>query len=309
MSGCQDYAAHAAMRAMQHPDPRLSSTDRCVLSFLVYRVFPGTTKCGRSVADMLQAMPHLKTRQTISASLNKLKALGEIDIKRRMRDTNHYTVLDPSGHIYGEPAWTFNPGPSPDVKESRHQANEPADVKETRHQEGSDVKNSRHVRCQEMPTSDVKNSRHQGGSDVGKTLHESDSQIEDSQEDSQSKIVVLRTTGAPVVAPAETPPPDIRKQVWDEGLPLLFRMTGQGRGPAGKEIGRLLKAANQNHAVVLAALRAAEEVQPSGDLMAWLMAAVHKRRERAPDPNRVYGAAAAALKLRREANALRENAQ
>jgi hypothetical protein len=110
-----------------------------------------------------------------------------------------------------------------------------------------------------------------------------ESPIESLKEESpkeERKTVVLRTT-----APAEpdAAQPDIKAQLWEEGRAILYRLDGQGPRPAGATIGKLLNLANQSHTVVLDALRAAEEVRPSGELWGWLTRAVQKRMAPKPD--------------------------
>lgn len=150
-----NLAAHAAMRALHHPDPDLNSTDRAIFAEMVYRA-NGDAVCYKPVEHFMQAL-RIGTRQTVSASTRKLSGKGYISIKRRYHDSNHYEIKDPDGYLYA--GWQPSHG-----KNSDH-------VSET-----IDVKNSDHVAPdtgKEIRPSDVKNSDHVAQIDVKKTDQES----------------------------------------------------------------------------------------------------------------------------------------
>ncbi len=89
----------------------------------------------------------------------------------------------------------------------------------------------------------------------------------------------LRSESAAAAAAPEPVP--VRDLVWRDGTPILQALTGKSDRSCRSFLGTLLKAANDDHALVLSALRAAEERQPA-DAFPWLRATVAKRQETAP---------------------------
>lgn len=97
----------------------------------------------------------------------------------------------------------------------------------------------------------------------------------------------LRSDAAPappppsVAGPAE-PPPDARTALFREGLDRICRLTGKPPNAARPLIGRMLKAAGDDAALVSLVLAEAE-VQRPADPMGWITAALRSRTgQRAP---------------------------
>lgn len=247
-----NLAAHAAMRAMSHPDTELNQTDRCVFAWLVYRA-NGVRKCYKTVEDIQKAL-NIGTRQTVSASTRKLRQKGLIEVKRRFHDSNHYEILDPDGYLYGD--WS-----APHVKNSDH-VDRVSDVKETALPPRAHVKDSDRVICKEIPPSDVKKSALSPPIDVKKTGQE----VEVPQVSTQGRTqgTGLRPDAKARVVPLH--PPDIRTQLFREGSDILREMVGMLRSSAGGQISKFLRVANGDCGVVLDAMRAAkrEGIPPEG---------------------------------------------
>jgi len=72
------------------------------------------------------------------------------------------------------------------------------------------------------------------------------------------------------------PPPDVRQELWSEGLALIRGVTGKSDQQSRALLGKLVKAANDDCAGVLAALRAASDLRPV-DPIPWLIRAVQPR--------------------------------
>lgn len=96
---------------------------------------------------------------------------------------------------------------------------------------------------------------------------------------SQSKKdSVLRTDADRVVKE-----PDARDRLWAVGLPALQAMTGAPGSKSRGMIGRLVKAARDDCALVLAVLQEAEGVRPI-DPFPWLLEAIMARTDRREGP-------------------------
>jgi len=71
-------------------------------------------------------------------------------------------------------------------------------------------------------------------------------------------------------------PRDVRKALWDEGVPILRRLVGKSETQTRGLLGRLLRDAKDDCAVMLATLRDAEDLRPI-DPVAWLTEAARDR--------------------------------
>jgi hypothetical protein len=76
--------------------------------------------------------------------------------------------------------------------------------------------------------------------------------------------------------PPDQPPPDLKTQLWRDGLASFRLLTKQADGLARKSLGKLLDAAGGDHAALLDAIRQAEITQPDGPI-AWIRAAIQVR--------------------------------
>ncbi|MFC0407938.1 hypothetical protein [Roseomonas elaeocarpi] len=85
--------------------------------------------------------------------------------------------------------------------------------------------------------------------------------------------------GAPEVAGPAEPAPDPKAALFSEGLARLRRLTGQPREPAAKLLGRLLRDAGNNCALVSLVLAEAEDARPA-DPVSWIVASVSQRMRR-----------------------------
>jgi hypothetical protein len=97
-------------------------------------------------------------------------------------------------------------------------------------------------------------------------------------EEDQAKPASGADKGAdhPPDKPPDQPPPDLKTQLWRDGLATFRLLTKQADGLARKSLGKLLDAAGGDHAALLDAIRQAEITQPDGP-MAWLRAAIQVR--------------------------------
>lgn len=85
--------------------------------------------------------------------------------------------------------------------------------------------------------------------------------------------------------PAEPAPavvPDVRSELWQEGLAILQGLTGKGEKSCRTFLGKLLQEAKDDCARVLEALREASKLRPA-DPPAWLKAALTPRLSREMD--------------------------
>jgi len=93
------------------------------------------------------------------------------------------------------------------------------------------------------------------------------------------------------------------KQLWEEGLAIAERLRKRSDPSANVIVGRLLNIAAGDAEAVLHALNQATKTPPL-HLLSWCIRVIQNRVDplppRQPDPNRIYGAAGAAMKLRRE---------
>lgn len=94
----------------------------------------------------------------------------------------------------------------------------------------------------------------------------------------------LRSETPPRVVTAEPPPDpqpiprptDARSRLWAEGVPVLRGLIGKSEGQARALLGRLLRTAGDDCAVLLAVIHDAADLRPV-DPVAWLTAAVQAR--------------------------------
>lgn len=101
-------------------------------------------------------------------------------------------------------------------------------------------------------------------------------------EQEERKIVELRST-APAVPDAPKPPPDVRKQLFDEGCVLLREQCGVLRSKAGGLIKRFLDAADGDASLVLKAMKVtASEGLPGGGFVPYVFAIIANRTAREP---------------------------
>jgi len=86
-------------------------------------------------------------------------------------------------------------------------------------------------------------------------------------------------SGEPAQAPVadEPEPPDIRKELWTEGPPIVTRLAGLLNGQARAMVGRFLKGAGGDCQIVLAALRSADEERPY-NAIEWVQGAIRARK-------------------------------
>ena len=77
-------------------------------------------------------------------------------------------------------------------------------------------------------------------------------------------------------AEASKKPPDVRLELWTEGLSLIQGVTGKTEQQSRALLGRFVKTANDDCAVVLAALRRAADIRPI-DPIPWITRAVQPR--------------------------------
>jgi hypothetical protein len=75
---------------------------------------------------------------------------------------------------------------------------------------------------------------------------------------------LLRSGEPAPTPPAADEPPSVRKILYDEGLPILGRLTGRGRGGCAELLGRLRKEHDDDCAAILGALRRAQDMDPVG---------------------------------------------
>lgn len=94
----------------------------------------------------------------------------------------------------------------------------------------------------------------------------------------RKKESVLRTSAVGAVKE-----PDARDRLWAVGLPALQAMTGAPGPKARGMVGRLVKAARDDCALVLTVLQEAESVRPI-DPFPWLMEAIMARTDRREGP-------------------------
>jgi hypothetical protein len=107
--------------------------------------------------------------------------------------------------------------------------------------------------------------------------HQDSGSLLSTREESTSGSTLRGDATSSPATPAVVVPFDVRKQLWSEGREILRNLTGQTGSAAGRQIGSLLKAANENCAVVLDAMRAAVREEPSGSAIAWITAGIKAR--------------------------------
>jgi DNA-binding Lrp family transcriptional regulator len=144
------------------------------------------------------------------------------------------------------------------------------------------------------------------GSIAELTPHDSMSLVP-TREESTREGTLRDDAALPPVISSTVIPFDVRKQLWSEGKEILRHLTGQTGTAAGKQIGQLLKAGNENCAVVLDAMRAAAREEPSGSAIAWIVAGIKARLSNDPmqrDPSKLSGAQLASYRIHQKRAAL-----
>lgn len=109
------------------------------------------------------------------------------------------------------------------------------------------------------------------------------------------KVVTARQTGLFGKAMPEVKPPAvfdrveaIRKQCWAEGKVAIRTLTGKSERQAGVIIGKLLKVARDDCALLLAAFREALDLRPA-EPMPWLVKTVKMRADDRAAVERIAG--------------------
>ncbi len=100
-----------------------------------------------------------------------------------------------------------------------------------------------------------------------------------------SKEVSKKDSVATLLAQGAAEAPDIRLEMWSEGLEIVRGLTGKPSGPARAIVGKLAQACLDDCALALSILREARDLRPVGDPVAWLMAAAKGRGADAPFKN------------------------
>ena len=78
---------------------------------------------------------------------------------------------------------------------------------------------------------------------------------------------------------ASQTPKDARQQLWQDGLPIVQRLTGKPRSGAASLLGKMLRALKDDCAACYQILIDAEDARPV-DPIPWLMAAAEDRKRR-----------------------------
>lgn len=73
--------------------------------------------------------------------------------------------------------------------------------------------------------------------------------------------------------------PDVRAELWGDGLAIVRGLTGKPEGPSRAIVGKLAKACGDDCALAMSILREARDLRPVGEPVAWLMAAVKGRAD------------------------------
>lgn len=94
--------------------------------------------------------------------------------------------------------------------------------------------------------------------------------LQEEEADTEDKAEATLLTAAAVEQPQVV---DIRAELWGEGLALLRGLTGKPEGPMRGLLGKFLKSAHDDCALVLAKLRAAADLRPA-EPVAWITAAI-----------------------------------
>lgn len=90
------------------------------------------------------------------------------------------------------------------------------------------------------------------------------------------------TTFALTPAPADVRAPDVRKELWTEGIPIIRGLVGCPDAKARSLLGKLLKGCDDNAALVLRVLLEARSMRPI-DPVAWLTKACRGRQNDTPE--------------------------
>lgn len=104
------------------------------------------------------------------------------------------------------------------------------------------------------------------------------------KEESKKETEATPLTQASLPAVILTPPPkqvipDVRSELWAEGLPIIRGLTGKPEGAARGILGKLVKDCRDDCALALGILREARDLRPVGELAAWLTAAAKARAD------------------------------
>lgn len=94
------------------------------------------------------------------------------------------------------------------------------------------------------------------------------------EESLESKI---QPSAGAEAAPLAERIPDIRSELWSEGLAIVRGITGKPEAASRAIVGRLAKACRDDCASAMAILRDARDIRPAGDPVAWVMAAALAR--------------------------------
>ena len=121
-----------------------------------------------------------------------------------------------------------------------------------------------------------------------RTTQESDSDLRSDAKPRVAKSLSLFGDDQPIEASATQPvmakqsgaPPSIRSELWNQGVPILRRLTGIPDAKARALLGRLLREAKDDARQVLRSLVEAEDLQPA-DPVSWLTAAARHRGRKA----------------------------
>jgi|ERR1700733_2326375 len=286
-------SAIAAMHAMISPDPELNTVDRNIYAYLVFRANGGRL-CWKTTAEIMADL-NIGSRNTVSASTNKLKSKGLIEIKRRLRDSNHYIILDPGGRLYGGEAWT-PPWDSPPVaQDSIHQG--PV-AQDSIHQDS----------CTRFDTSVAQNPIHLGGSVAQDSIQESVPQVSKNPKEVPKTTVVALRAPAPDVAVSV---PDPIGELFSEGMLILAELRpGMAEREVRTLIGKLRKEAGEDCDLVRASLRRAATLRPAGSVYAFCLRVIQAKVEKADpmrrDPSKLSGAQRAAYIFDQEKRELLE---
>ncbi len=100
-------------------------------------------------------------------------------------------------------------------------------------------------------------------------------------ESKKDSVATLLPQAALPIDPEPPPPviPDVRSELWSEGLAIIRGLTGKSEGQSRSLLGKHDRDCKNDSAMALAILRDARDVRPVGELAAWLVAAVKARAD------------------------------
>jgi Helix-turn-helix domain len=228
-------SAFGMMNALMAPG--LTPNASRVYAYLVFRA-NGARVCWPRV-DEIAADLHMSERNVMVAT-KALKAAGFIAMTKRYKDTNNYHIPDTPG-LHDRPEFTRKAPSldSADVDLTKTAAEPESDLTKTAVM-GSNGAEIANLGCQKQH------------SDLTKTAPES------VQQESIKKGTLLRN--AAPSAPAI--PPDIRRELFGEGLAIVRALTGKPDGASRALLGRFCKQASDDCARVLDVLRRAADHRP-----------------------------------------------